>query len=223
MKNKLVLTISIFLISISTSVFSQKSPYVVGVESGMGISSIRPSLSDNSVRVVLIEGITGQYIFSDLLSIKTGLGYELKGAKGVIPLEENPMGEGKYYMNFHFLTIPVLAKFNFSKKLNFFKNDIKYFANGGTYLGFLLKENTKIKATEYSAEVKTNNTDDFKRVEFGLTLGGGIAYSLYKDMDLTLELRDNFGLNNLYKGDNASGSSVKTNAAYILVGVAMRL
>jgi hypothetical protein len=87
---------------------------------------------------------------------------------------------------FNYLEIPVLAKLTFGDEVGFF-----FF--GGPSIGYLLN------GTDKDNDGQTNDIDlDFyKRVEYGLHVGGGIEIGVIR-----VDIRYIYGLSNVFDGDD---------------------
>ena len=87
---------------------------------------------------------------------------------------------------FNYLEIPLLAKVTFGQ-------DVGFFFFGGPSVGYLLN------GTDKDNDGQTNDIDlDFyKRVEYGLHVGGGIAFGVIR-----VDIRYIYGLTNVFDGDD---------------------
>ncbi|MDX2430330.1 MAG: outer membrane beta-barrel protein, partial [Bacteroides sp.] len=95
-----------------------------------------------------------------------------------------------------------------------------YFINAGPYLGFLINANTQTKNIEGYPDTKNDFTENYKRSDWGISAGLGIAIPIGSKLSLSLEVRNNLGLSQINTGDVWQGGYVKTNATNLLVGAA---
>jgi hypothetical protein len=128
----------------------------------------------------------------------------------------NPIGELTFHSNFDYLTIPILGRLTFGKK-------IEFYVNAGPYLGYLLKQKDITEASGEYPKTEIDNTDNFEKLDFGLTTGLGMNYPLLEKLLLTVEIRNNLGLTNTSSLPVANDGSIKTNSTSLLIGVTYRL
>ena len=124
-------------------------------------------------------GATAEFPLSEMFSFETGLLLSTKGFN--YSLEETEMGETiklEWNTNLLYLDIPFLAKSSFD--LGY---DKKIYGTFGPYVGVGISGKSKIKAT-FEGETETDEetiewgsdkeSSDFKRLDFGLTIGAGV-------------------------------------------------
>lgn len=201
---------------------AQTPPVWVGIQGGPAYNSFRGNewiedLYEPSMG--FMTGITLDHHFSSLFSVVSSLNYEQKQLRGtLLGTDETGMilGDIDFHANFQYLTWPLLARATFGE-------GIQFFADAGPYLGFLLKQKEKMEASWKDMVVETDNTENFKTVEFGLIAGIGSIIPLSDHFRITLELRDHLGLTNISALEIANNGSIKTNALFFLVGVSYGL
>jgi outer membrane protein W len=121
-------------------------------------------------------GATMDFSLSDLLSIETGLLLTTKGVK----IEEEEMGfkiSGKG--NLYYLDIPITVK------LGYDLGGAKIYGAIGPYVGMGLSGKTEATFSYQGSEETesedvswgSGDTDDLKRLDVGLTFGGGVEIS----------------------------------------------
>ena len=158
-------------------------------------------------------GVTLQYNFPKIVSLRTNVSYVKKGHKLKIettdaqgqPLGDLLIGEA----SFDYLTLPILARVSFGKKF-------KFFANIGPYFGFLINYAEK----RYSFFLEESNVDDFKRFDTGITGGIGVSLTVKDRFIVSLEARHNLGLYNISKQTINNDGSLIPNSAELLIGFA---
>ena len=217
---KKLLTIILFFIPAIT--YSQANILDIGAEGGFSIASLRGNEfieKYHSARIGYTGGLFAQYNFRKIISIRTGCYFERKGS--AIELEATDVtgqaiGIIHGASNFDYLTIPLLLRASFGKKWRFF-------LNAGPYISFLLKETTHTDAFNDFPESDSDNTNHYKNTETGLSVGIGLSYALKKRWDLSFEVRDNYGLENISELEVYNGGTIKTNALNFLLGITYKL
>jgi hypothetical protein len=208
----------LFLFCILTfATFGQTNRFDIGAEGGFSVASLRGNdFIDkyHSTKTGYSGGLFFQYNFRKIISMRTGMYYERKGSSfefwTVNEVGEN-IGVIQGYQNFDYLTVPLLLRATFGKKLT-------CFINTGPYIGFLLKETEHTDAVQTVPETNANGTEFFNRTEVGLSAGIGLSYILKQKFSFSFEVRDNLGLTNTSKQSATGNGPVKTNALNFLFG-----
>ncbi|MDZ4710895.1 MAG: porin family protein [bacterium] len=203
-----VTAISIFS---SQSSFSQAFLWEFGVEGGAGLRSQKITNTDvdslKKTTIGFIGGVSGQYNLNDMYSLKLGAYYERKGQK-----YETSSGS-KEEFNHDYLNIPLLLKAKFGNK-------IKFFVNAGPFIGVLLK--SKFKGSP--PDIDNDNTSSYKKTEIGISGGAGVIIPAGRSMNITFEVRDDFGLTNIFKSElSIFNAEVKTNNLNLMAGISFLL
>jgi hypothetical protein len=199
---------------------AQEPGFLVGVEGGGGLSTLRGNQMLNNLDPLLgyTGGLWAQYDFKRFFSLKTGAYYDLKGASDEVTMTDaagNKLGTFKASQNFNYVSVPLLARLHFGKK-------VEFFINTGPYMGILLKQTLVFGSTMNNPGGKLDGTDNFKKTEFGISMGIGMSFTLDR-MVLSVEARDNLGLTNTSKLVIYNGESIKTNAANLVFGIGYKL
>lgn len=208
------ITLLVTVLSIWTSVNGQVSKFEIGLEGGPSLTSLRGNdiLEDfNDPTIGYSGGVTFQYNFPKLISIRTNITYERKGVVAKFNAKDingNQIGEIKAHSNFDYLIIPVLARLNFGSKLNFF-------VNAGPYFGYLIKHTSFTEAFNEFPESTMDNTANFKRFDTGLTSGLGCGLPIKNNFTMTIEVRHNLGLYNISELPVANEGKILTNRIII--------
>jgi len=113
------------------------------------------------------------------------------------------------YSNFDYLTATILGRATFG-------DNVKFFVNGGIFLGYLIKQTGVVGALE------VENTDDFERLDFGPSVGVGLAIPVGDKFLISFEPRYNLGLLNISKSSNNYDETQRTNSINFLIGFAYR-
>ena len=183
---KLQNSILIALILCSSLTFAQTNKFEVGLEMGPSLVSFRGNDildNNNDLSFGFSSGLTFQYNFPKLISIRTNISFERKGlsTKGSATDQYgNQIGEITFHSNLDYLTIPILGRLTFGKKINFF-------VNAGPYIGYLIKQTDITEALGEHPKTETDNADNFKKTDFGITTGLGARFPIKNKLFLSLE------------------------------------
>jgi Outer membrane protein beta-barrel domain len=159
-------------------------------------------------------GLVYQYAINPTFALHTGLLFESKGVSSLTILDPFDI-EVRTRSNFNYLTLPVLLRAHLmpAKKL-------RPYINVGPYFGFLVRQ-TNVVRTEngdnYDVE-RSNNTDDFRGFDIGISGGVGIDYLITNDIHLDFEIRDNLGLYNINESNN-DNFRLNNNSVNFLIGM----
>jgi len=211
----------LLLCTLSLSAFCQANLFDVGVEGGFNVSSLRGSeiFDDHTSAIGYSGGLSFQYNFKKIFSLRTGGYFERKGSSFYYEVRSasgGKLGTADGKEKFDYLTVPVLVRATFGNKL-------AYFFNAGPYFGFLLKQVEHIDGYHDSPETNDDHTDFYKGTETGLSVGLGLAYVLKEKFALSFEARNNLGLTNTSAVEIYDGGSIKTNALNFLLGFSYKL
>ena len=204
MKAKTIL----FLLALifTSSIYSQIK---IGVNAGATYSKPYEGYESFDAGIGFLIGASFEYYLNENLSLKTNLNYERKSFDDSFPETDefgNLTGQIKVTTNFDYLTIPIMAKYEFGNSKNFF-------VNGGPFLGFLLSlENKVITSTR-----QTTFTTLTKKIDVGLSFGIGTKIYINDKSDLNIELRENLGLLNLSDDEVYEGGNLKTNSLNLIL------
>ena len=220
MITRIIIILGIILLSVSNS-FSQSSRSTVGFEGGSSFVTVYGNAiagENRSAAFRFSGGFSYQYRISDLFALRTNLFFERKGNKVII--DDMILGvpvdiTGHNYYNY--LTVPLLCRVTFGKK-------IKFFANAGPYAGALLSERS-IAETTSKDQPRTESTDieRYERMDYGISSGIGMNFKLLEDISLGFELRNNLGLRNISKRPVLNDGTIKNNTTSLLIGISFNL
>jgi hypothetical protein len=207
---KKLFTLSVFLL---LTLFSY-SQYSAGARLGMNMSTITGRYSENDEMKKgwvggLVFGFVGNYQFTDVISLDAELLFSTMGGKFKYTYDEGD-GDGErvqqademediFTERFHYLQMPVMAKFTFG-------SDFKFYGIIGPYFGYALgghykydqwgnESKGKIKFKEGSSgssDVLYLDPDDNRRFDLGFNLGGGVGKEIGPG-NLEAELRLGIG------------------------------
>jgi len=184
-----------------------------GIEAGPDAASQRGGFQNNNQQTLwgFSAGFTGQYNLTPKFSIRSGIGFEEKGYSILQTFTTviNPQtgsletdGTINGYSPMDYLILPVFAKYRFGK------SRIKFFAEGGPYLGYLINAEQTIsyKPSTGSAYIsRSNETQHYNRFEGGAGLGMGADRQITNRLKILIELRYNLGLTDIVPPSTAPG------------------
>jgi hypothetical protein len=182
----------ILIISITQTGWSQISKFQLGIDAGPSVSMYTGGskfFELESINSYSFSG-TAQFNFSSKLALVTGFGLEQKGYVQS-PREDyiDYLGfEGFYRTDISFLNLPLMLRYSIGK------GKLKAFGNLGGYLGFILKSRTYEVGSDPSLAFISENIKKLKNIDFGLSAGLGMSYAVLDRLNVTFEVRDNFGL-----------------------------
>jgi len=182
MKIKQVLAFAMFLLLAMSSIMAQDNHrFTLGIDFG-GNSSQEGDFfpGDPGWKSGYVGGVTAEYSLPKCFSIKTGVYYEQKGysVSGQAPDTSNHttfVSPVYYNKELDYYVVPVLAKFTFGNKWNFF-------AEGGLYAGLITKAvfNETLSANSGVQFQSNNIIKEYNPIDLGAILGGGVCYSFHR-------------------------------------------
>ena len=203
-----------FLLSFS-QLNAQTNKFELGVEASPSITFLKgSSFIENFYDPTLgfSGGLSFQYNIGKRIALRTNIAYERKGgiSRNNFYYNGNLIQNSSINFNFDYLTLPILVRFSFGKK-------VKYFVNTGPYFGYLLSQTFVTKGDNFNTW--TNDyTSATNKFDFGVSFGTGLQYPLKEKIYLSSEIRGNLGLyNTIPNGDT------KVNSVNLLLGIAYRL
>lgn len=219
MKNILII-LSFISFGITTSLHAQNSMFDLGLEGGPNLSTILIKNtffnSDPKPAVFGSGGFIFQYNFKNFLSLKTGISYQRKGYQEDMIFTDNAgnySGKGTISSRLDYLTLPILVKASFGKK-------VQFFVNAGPYVGYLLQETDRQKFNGTTTNQADLNAIGINRWDFGIAGGVGIAIPIRTFWVISVEARNYSGLSDI---NQYSYSKWLTNTTDLRVGVAYKL
>ena len=205
----------LIFVTLANTGFGQTNNLTLGGEGGINLASMWLDGENQKLKLGGQFGLYAQIPLNKTVSFKTGLYLEQKGTRLNLQLINNDGSigyESKSILALNYLTIPVLVRADFGQK-------VRFFLNGGPYVGVLLQSHLKEEETGYYE----TNWDFFKKTELGLAGGLGLGFPVDKHYDLSIEVRDYLGISNIYKNPSGGGGTMRTNSIQFLVGVAYKL
>lgn len=176
-------------------------------------------------------GVSGQYNFTKMVSIRAEANFERKGdilynARTFSITENQSYFTNTYaYNSIDYVTLPVTCRLYFGKK-------VQFYTNVGLYAGFVMAANrVTTDATFNRAESSTVTTtttttdisDNIRKVDGGLVTGLGINIPVWKTLCLNFEARNNLGFANVNKGSDEFPNRFHNNSTSFLFGLSVGL
>ncbi|HLA56238.1 MAG TPA: porin family protein [Flavobacterium sp.] len=213
------ITIIALLAIVSNTAFAQhKIKY--GINAGATYSKFYGNSSVKSFNRGLdfMAGVSADYYVSEHFSIKANLSYEriTSTDQQQVEVRENfddppVLYDVKFKINYNYLTLPVVAKYEFPKMPSLF-------VESGIFIGYLLKSGASNDLPVAGLGGSDDNTGMNKKFNTGITLGIGKTIPLNAKNDLVIELRDNIGLINTSDVEVIDNGTIKTNSINLIVG-----
>ena len=207
-KMKTKTTLILLALIFTSSIYSQIK---IGVNAGATYSKFygNVSIENTNAGISFLIGASFEYYLNESLSLKTNLNFERKSFNLKFPEIDdigNPTGgELKITTDFDYLTLPIMAKYEFG-------NSKKFFVNGGPFLGFLLSVKSKLDNFP-----DIDFTTLYKKIDIGLSFGIGTKIYLNDRSNLNIELRENLGLKNISDVVVIDNGNIKTNSLNLIL------
>ncbi|HLP64469.1 porin family protein [Flavobacterium sp.] len=223
-----------FLIVVAQNFVLAQDEFRMGVFGGLNYSTHRDTnaILDNTDDSFthFTGGFSVEYKINEKFSLKTGLGFEKKRIdyfaktyytyvleSGELILQDVDVTTKNEYK---YLTIPLVVKYSFGAKKSFF-------ANFGPYVSLLTNHD---KRTTYHNLVTGNSNSRpesefnfpfnfaFSSKEYGVSFGFGKSFAIKNKNKISIELRNNLGLNNRIANLSSRGLSgdIKTNTINLI-------
>ena len=172
--------------------FGQDKSFEFGLLFGGSINSFNGDAEFTKNTLQPIGGVLMQYNFNDRFSLKSKLLYHIKGAKKSSSLEEEI--EYVHRLDFHYVTLPLLAQWNFGK------NKWRFFCNTGPYLGYLTSMENIFEGEvieQFNLGRFEKPFKNYNKLDFGLVLGSGLSFQMRERVKIFLESSFDHGLTNI--------------------------
>lgn len=207
---KLLLTLAL---SVSLFAAAQNNAKF-GVNAGATLSDIRGNDGLDVYKNALdyLVGLSFELPLNDNLSVFANVNYERKSFVQKIRFEPggfdpviNPdnIDKANLRVTLQYISVPVNIKYYFGAKKNFY-------VHGGPYAAVFIDDKFKFDGKEI-AEISGGS--DFTTLDFGITAGAGAQFSLDSKHNLSVGVRNNFGIANVSK----MGADVRTNSLNLVL------
>lgn len=207
MKKTFFSVLSIAFLGIFTTLHAQ-----VGIKAGVNLSTIveeNEEVSkedfDNKSIVGPVLGLTFDLSVNDVFSIQPEVYYSQSGGKNTY----NVLGSvSKSVYRINYIEVPILAKLKFG---NSGGEGVGFYVAAGPWAGFALNGKYEF-TTEVDGDIIFQNKEDFtfddednaKRLNYGLSGAAGLMFG-----QLAIDLRYNYGINNLIDNDEDNNNDNK--------------
>lgn len=184
----------------------------IGANIGGQVSSLRglEYETDNKFELVPMVGLNLEVSVNPSLSVVTGFNFERWKKKREVYNYDyygNPRGINYAKEAYDFYNIPLLIRYKFGGKK-------KIFVDGGGFVNYFNKGQPNGFMPLFI---------NLEGYNFGLSLGGGTIFYLNDFLDITLQLRDDFGLSDVNKYKNQTSGNVKTNTLRLFASLNFKL
>lgn len=220
LKKQALLTL-LLILAFGAIAFGQAGRFEVGLAGGPSFILLRGNNIINNIHEPAVGFAAGgslQWNLSRILSLKVNPAFERKGSMAFIPITDangENVGTGRNYLNYDYLTLPIMAAATFGR-------DFRYFVNGGPYVGYLIRQFSTFRA-ENLPRGNFNGTSQQKRLDFGISMGMGMSVPLSPSFNFSLEVRENLGLTNVSAlpviNNNGRPGSILTNSVALQFGL----
>ena len=198
------------LIFISFLGFGQSNKLEVQLEGGPSLITVYGGFYPDVKPI--IKGFSGglylNYHINKRFSIKSGISYERKGfGDSFYATLANGQAFGvlESSRTFDYLILPLLIRTNFGNK-------IRYFLNGGPYIGYLTSQQSEINLPNSPTITGVKFTD--RKFDLGISTGLGSSFPLNELFSISVEARNNLAIISL-----VNGATINTNSTNFIFGI----
>jgi hypothetical protein len=195
-----------FVILIINSNYAQKTR--VGFNGGLTYSSFRgnPQIESFDSGFDFLAGISFEYQLKERLSLIANINYDRKSASQELYTEiiQNPddpgfYGDIKIKFKNQFISLPILLRYKFGAENSFY-------VIGGPFMSYILKS----ELTNDYDTTSSDETNNYKKIDFGLVIGFGKIFKLKNSNEISVEIRENIGFANISAVQTIDNGSIKT-------------
>jgi len=205
LKNSILIVIfGVLLATTASAQISFKAGVNIATIAEEGKDVTRNDIDNKSVLGAIL-GITAEIPVADVFYIQPELLFSQSGGSNSYTVG-TAYTKSTYKINY--LELPVLAKLKFGNKD---ESGVGIHVAAGPWLGYALKGNSNTKTTvgemvifEQDRDYSFDDQDNAERINYGLIAAAGISFG-----HMVLDLRYNFGLNNLLDKDANNGNDSK--------------
>ncbi len=205
LKNSILIVIfGVLLATTASAQISFKAGVNIATIAEEGKDVTRKDIDNKSVLGAIL-GITAEIPVADVFYIQPELLFSQSGGSNSYTVG-TAYTKSTYKINY--LELPVLAKLKFGNKD---ESGVGIHVAAGPWLGYALKGHSSTKTTvgemvifEQDRDYSFDDQDNAERVNYGLIAAAGLSFG-----HMVLDLRYNFGLNNLLDKDANNGNDSK--------------
>jgi len=204
----------LILLCLPTIGLGQEKSFELGLLFGGSFNSLNGASKFTENTLHPNGGFLAQYNFNNRFAIKSKLLYHIKGGRRTLAAPF--VGEYDHRLDFHYVTLPLLAQWNFGK------NKWRFFCNTGVYLGYLMKVGNVFEgeATETGNWSRIEEPlEKFNKLDFGLILGSGVSFQINERIKIFLESSFDHGLTNTSNTSAIESSIILTQAMTGVLGL----
>ena len=172
-------------------------------------------------------GVSYQYNFPKIISIRAELNMERKGDVMYSTTTNTTNGEGQPeqvtnygYDKFNYMTLPVMARLSFGKRVQFFTDLGFYVAN--LFNAERVTTSTYIVPPGDNIAMTGNNqyiSQGLHQWDGGVVTGVGLSVPVWRGVAFNLEARNNVGLANINANNQYYGNKLYNDNFNLLVGL----
>ena len=169
----------------------------------------------------LTAGVSFQYNFNPRLSLLATLSYQEKGGKAppvIVILDSIGTSTGGVtpFLNYYYLTLPVLLQYTIGKK-------VKYHIAAGPYFSYLLARKDIIRGDNIDPMTLSKSRDLDQPIDLGGTIAIGISIPIRKNVTFSVDGRSDIGFYNTCKIGNDEIHTIKNRTIGLILGVQYNL
>jgi hypothetical protein len=207
-----------FLLTINC--FAQQSKWQLGTELAPGLTKLYGNdflRKSNDPMFGFLFGLNVQYSLFKNLEIISGVYFEQKGSKfyaGEVYIDRKPVSNATIFIVVDHITVPILFRAHIGKR-------VKYYINGGAYIGYMTAA-TQVLRAKNMTPIRYDNSSFYEDIDAGVIGGIGCSIPIGKKISISTEIRNTLGLYNISSLPVVNDGSIKTNATYLILGMAYR-
>jgi len=196
MKRQILIISLLLLGNFFTSAFAQDTKITISAEGGPSLTSFyRNGTIRKDFKSIAggYAGILVQYNFTENLSLRSGLTYERTGTKFFIDTYDI---YADYIYRFDYVSIPVMIRAEYGKK-------VRFYMNAGPYFSYLCNQEyvsrDRQEFDDQTMQIHGSTPRNKNRVDYGLAGGIGIIIKIAGNAAISAGVTDYLGLCNTKK------------------------
>lgn len=205
-----------------------------GISGGGGLSILynqhpyqNPRTPDKAPYGSTDFGLSYQYNFPQIVSIRAELNLERKGDEMYSTTNVNLNPEGQLqqvssydYDRFNYLTLPVMARLSFGKRIQFF-TDLGVYGAALFNATRVTNTSTSLSGSNFTTESGTTTymNNGLHNLDAGVVTGVGLSVPVWRGIMFNVEARNNVGLVNINANNEFYGNKLYNDNFVILAGL----